>query len=158
MRNTMNMPGRLAGAAVVATLIGAPATAWAGDPQLEGPREELAALDASLKPQPTAETVAQWTAKQRKLRVQLGVSASVGVALLLTGILVLTVPASCQDPDPDFGCGEGYGRVYTALVVFPAAAVAVIPTWVFGARLARHNERRPAARLQLAPGGFALRF
>ncbi len=153
MRDASNILGCLAYVA----LVGAPVHASAGDPQLEEPREELAALDAKSRP-PTADTVAQWTAKQRKLRIQVGVSASVAAALLLTVILVLTVPASCQDPDPDFGCGEGYGRGYTALVVFPAAAVAVIPTWVFGARLARHNERRPVARLQLAPGGFALRF
>ncbi|HEY0133769.1 MAG TPA: hypothetical protein VGB85_06800 [Nannocystis sp.] len=57
------------------------------------------------------------------------------------------------------GCGEGYGRFYGSIVMFSAAVVAFIPAVVYGVRLNRHNNTRPStARLQLAPGDFALRF
>lgn len=145
-------------AGVVAAVVTTPATARAGEPSLEGPREELAALDARSQPPPTPESAAQWNSEQRRLQAAVGVSAGLMAAFLLTGLLVLTVPPNCSDPDPDFGCGEGYGRAITAMIMFPAAAVTVIPTAVYGVRLSRHNERRPVARLQLTPGGFALRF
>jgi hypothetical protein len=49
--------------------------------------------------------------------------------------------------------------VVTGAIMIPIGLVALIPTIVYGVRLFDLNQTRPiGARLQLAPGGFALRF
>ncbi len=104
----------------------------------------------------------EWRARERKLQIQLGVSAGVmglGVVLIAGGLIADLTP--CKNPDPDFGCGEfpiGF------LVLAPVGAVitlaATIPTGIYGARLRRHRRgsARQAFQFAPAPGGFQLRF
>jgi hypothetical protein len=143
---------RLTSATVLAALAAEPTAARASQ-QPEGPEAPAVAPtpDASA-----AEALQQWTQRQRKLRIQLGVSAGFTAAFLLSGTLVLAIPVSCPD-DPLIDC-EPYGRWLAAAVMFPGALIAAIPTAVYGVRLRRHNERRPVARMQLAPTGLAIRF
>lgn len=141
---------RLAGATLIVALAAEPSAARAAQ-RPEGPEAPIAA------PTPDADAARQqWTARQRKLKIQLGVSAGFTAAFLLSGALPLAIPINCPD-DPEIDC-EPYGRWIAAAVMFPAALIAAIPTAVYGVRLRRHNERRPVARVQLAPGGLVLRF
>ncbi|MBZ5711277.1 hypothetical protein [Nannocystis pusilla] len=125
-----------------------------GDP-MAGPATMMPT--PTLAPASTDEIYQKWSAKRRKLQIQTGVSAGLAVALLGTGLLALFAPSVCRDPDPDFGCGEGYGRFFTAMTVLPASVVTTIPAIVFGVRLHRHQKQRQVA-LQAGPGGFVLRF
>ncbi|MFY0537793.1 hypothetical protein [Nannocystis pusilla] len=97
--------------------------------------------------------------KRRRLQIQTGISGSL-VAAFLVGIpTALFLPSTCRDPDPDFGCGEGYVRAYGSIMLAAAAVVTVIPTIVYGVRLDRHWLDRPVPRrFALAPGGLTLRF
>lgn len=174
MPTTPTLLRRLTSATLIAALAAEPASARASQ-QPEGPETPAAApmpdasADAAQQPEgPEAPAAApmpeasadaalkQWTQQRRKLRIQLGVSAGFTAAFLLSGTLALAIPVSCPD-DPLVDC-EPYGRWIAAAVMFPAALVAAIPTAVYGVRLRRHNERRPVARMQLAPGGLAIRF
>jgi hypothetical protein len=100
-----------------------------------------------------------WAKKRRRLQIQTGISGGLVAAFLVGVPMALFLPSTCRDPDPDFGCGEGYGRVYSSIMLAAAAVVTVIPTIVYGVRLDRHWLDRPvAARVSLSPGGLALRF
>ncbi|MFZ6183836.1 hypothetical protein [Nannocystis pusilla] len=173
MPTTPTLLRRLTSATLLAALAAEPASARASQqPEgLETPAAPMAeaSADAAQQPEgPEAPAVApmpeasadaalrQWTQQRRKLRIQLGVSAGFTAAFLLSGTLALAIPVSCPD-DPLVDC-EPYGRWIAAAVMFPAALVAAIPTAVYGVRLRRHNERRPVAHVQLAPGGLAIRF
>lgn len=156
-----------AGGAVPSTPVSAP------EPAQPGPTgaPAIAADPAPVHPEPTsgqdqaqpllapAFDVGAWSKKRRKLQIQTGISGGLSGLFLASGLLMLFAPASCRHPDPDFGCGEGYGRFYGSIVLFSASVVALIPAIVYGVRLHRHNQTRPGtARLQLAPGGLTLRF
>lgn len=100
-----------------------------------------------------------WAKKRRRLQIQTGISGGLVGAFLVGVPMVLFLPSTCRDPDPDFGCGEGYGRVFSSFMLAAAAVITVIPTIVYGVRLDRHWYDRPVAtRVSLAPGGLALRF
>jgi len=162
MHSTSNIRGRLVGATLITALAGAPTTAWGLEPQVEGPRERAVPPVEPVRPDMVdmapADTLQQWSAKQRKLKIQLGVTAGLTAAFLITGALMLVTPMLCRNPSPEWGCGEPYGQWITAMVVIPAGLITAIPTAVYGVRLHRHNLRRPVAQLQVAPGGLTLRF
>ncbi len=119
------------------------------------PAECVAPVEA---PAPSPE----WRARERRLQIQLGVSAGVmgvGLVMIAGGLIADFTP--CKNPDPTFGCGEfpiGF------LVFAPVGAVitlaAAIPTGIYGARLSKHRRGRAkqAFRFAPAPGGFQLRF
>lgn len=156
---------RLVGCALAASIL-SPATAAASDPaselELEGPALAPAIPSPYAMQLPADDFVAAhdaWAKKRRRLQIQTGISGSL-VAAFLVGIpTALFLPSTCRDPDPDFGCGEGYGRVYGSIMLAAAAVVTVIPTIVYGVRLDRHWLDRPVPRrVALAPGGLTLRF
>lgn len=100
-----------------------------------------------------------WRAKRRRLRISLGISGGVLAAGALGVALSLAFPNDCGatgDEPLTYNC-EAYpiGLMVWAFAVVPASLVATI---VYGVRLGRHNNRRPAQlrRVQLTPGG--LRF
>lgn len=152
MPTTSTILRRLASATVIVALAAEPAAARAGQ-QPEGPEAPAA---VSVPGDGGDGALQQWTAQRRKLRIQLGVSAGFTGAFLLSGILPLAIPIRCPD-DPEIDC-EPYGRWIAAGVMFIGAVIAAIPTAVYGVRLRRHNERRPVARMHVAPTGLVLRF
>lgn len=103
--------------------------------------------------------MAAWARKRRTLQVWTGVAGGISAAFIVPGALVLLIPPDCSDADPDSGCPEVLLHVVTGAIMIPIGLVALIPTIVYGVRLFDLNQTRPiGARLQLAPGGFALRF
>lgn len=154
MTSAANFLHRLAGAIVGVTLVAEPAAALAG-PRAEGPQPAAVVPVSAEAVDPFAdEQVHAWGARQRRLKIQLGVSAGLTAAFLLSGALALAIPMRC----PEDSLCEPYGRFWAATVMFPASVVAAIPTAVYGVRLRRHNERRPVARLLPAPTGLVIRF
>jgi len=154
---------RLVHCALVASMLSpATATAARSELEIEGPAPAPAIPSPYAMQYPADDVVAAhdaWAKKRRRLQIQTGISGGLVGAFLVSVPMALFLPSTCRDPDPDFGCGEGYGRIFGSLMLAAAAVVTVIPTIVYGARLDRHWYDRPVStRVSLSPGGLALRF
>ncbi|MEZ4381347.1 MAG: hypothetical protein R3A79_08350 [Nannocystaceae bacterium] len=101
---------------------------------------------------------AAWERDDRRLRIQTGVSGGLALGFVGVGLALVFAPVTCAAPDPEFGCGEGYGRLYTSFVLFAGSGAAAIAMAAFGARLGLHRRSRPRVTAALAPGGIELRF
>ncbi|MBL9106873.1 MAG: hypothetical protein JNL82_38515 [Myxococcales bacterium] len=160
--STFDFRRALAGVTLTTTLAAAPATAGAHDPigprDVPAPARPIVQADLDLT-RHAADGYRRWADERRQLRVQVGLSAGFTAAFLLAGVLAWTVP-SCNPPPgaPDGYCGMPLARIMVGGALMSAAAVSVVPTIVFGARLGRHERRGPVATLQPAPGGLTLRF
>lgn len=147
------------GAALTIATISGPAHARASAPPVTATNTVVMGPgSAALQLAPASDGYRNWRDQQRKLRVQVGVSAGLAAALLLSGVLALTVP-TCNPPPGATGdyCGMPIGRFMVSGALLSAAVVTTVPAIVFGVRLGRHNRARPVA-LHVAPGGLALRF
>ncbi len=148
----------LFGATLITATISAPASAHASATAAATNTVVMGPESAALQLTPPSDGYRSWRDQQRKLRVQVGVSAGLAAGFLLAGALALTV-STCNPPPgaPSDYCGMPIGKLMGSGVLLSAAVVTTVPAIVFGVRLGRHNRERPLA-LHVAPGGLVLRF
>ncbi|MEZ4453606.1 MAG: hypothetical protein R3B09_29395 [Nannocystaceae bacterium] len=99
-------------------------------------------------------TRSPWRAKERQLKIQTGISWSAVGLGVLSMVPSFVLIADCRL----HGCFELYFPIYALPVSGIVTLASLIPASIYTARLHRHRQRRPVARLQPGPGGLVLRF
>lgn len=121
--------------------------------EVEAERARKLAVELSLangtyvgprRPQPVLTPEERWEKRRRKLvghTVASGVVTGVALsAIVLPWAALLFCNARTTDP---FGCGEGYGAVYSSMIAAPVAVIAAIPLGIWAHQLRKHDQSRP---------------